>query len=118
MEALTSNIDYKFVAARFMSGEPSVEMKTVFLGVGLPDELGASLLSECVLKPLEKFRVLTNKRGGIRTDGESANTGRKTGLWRLLCEKIGRNVIAVWSAYLRSDLTMESVESNVAEVGR
>jgi hypothetical protein len=57
-----------------------------------------------------------NKLSGLTTDGESANTGRKTGLWKRLEEYVGRPILSVWCACHRSDLAMEDLERSIPEL--
>ena len=54
---------------------------------------------------------------GVTTDGESANTGRQGGLWRLLADQVQRGLAAFWCAAHRSDLAIESVVSTVPDLG-
>ena len=54
---------------------------------------------------------------GVTTDGESANTGRHGGLWRLLADQVQRGLATFWCAADRSDLAIESVVNTVPELG-
>ena len=40
--------------------------------------------------------VAKKKLTGLATDGESANTGRKYGLWAKLSEYLGKDLLCVW----------------------
>ena len=53
---------------------------------------------------------------GISTDGESANTGSKGGLWELLMEKMQRKQIIILCVCHRSDLSYEAVHSSIPEL--
>jgi hypothetical protein len=57
-----------------------------------------------------------NKLSGLTTDGESANTGRKTGLWKRVEEYVGCPILSVWCACHRSDLAMEDLERSIPEL--
>ena len=52
---------------------------------------------------------LQSKFVGMSTDGESANTGKDSGLWARLENYIGRSTMNFWCACHRSDLAMEDV---------
>ena len=54
---------------------------------------------------------------GVTTDGESANTGRHGGLWRLLADQVQRGLATFWCAADQSDLAIESVVNTVPELG-
>ena len=53
--------------------------------------------------------VDTEKLVGVATDVENANTGKKGGLWKLLRDHVGREILTAWSICHRSDLALESV---------
>lgn len=91
-------------------------MKTVFLGVTEPESSGVMGLFESVLRTLNKLNLPKDKLVGICTDGESANTGKQRGLWRLLQDSLGREILCVWCTCHRTDLAMESIESSVPEL--
>ena len=122
--------DSKFVTARHVQ-ENEVSVQTVFVGIvssdksgaeGLLDALCTSIVSleskqsDVVEEACETNEVIMKKLVGISTDGESANTGKKGGLWQLLKEKLKRNLITVWCVCHRSDLALESVQSSVPEL--
>ena len=107
-------IDNKFVTARLMREDGTLE--TVILGVEEPESLGANGLLEAVKSSLGRAGAPLEKLVGITTDGESANTGRRGGLWRLLADYSQRQLLTIWCVCHRSDLAMESVESAVVEV--
>lgn len=106
--------DNKFVTARILNSEGALE--SVFLAVVEPDDAGAAGLLESVTAALARCRAPSEKLIGLTTDGESANTGRKAGLWAKLRQHLGRDVMTMWCVCHRSDLAMESVEDAVSEV--
>lgn len=110
-------LDNKFIVARYMPNTPEVELKTVFLGVVEAEQSGAKGLLQCIISVLSRVSAPLDKLTGISTDGESANTGRNGGLWKLVSEHTGRDILTVWCACHRSDLAMESIEACVAELG-
>ena len=96
--------DCKFVTARYVP-ENEVSVRTVFIGVVCSEKSGAEGLldSLCIsLEDIEKSKQsesdenVMDKLIGIATDGESANTGSKGGLWELLMEKLQRKLITMW----------------------
>ena len=52
----------------------------------------------------------------VTTDGENANTGKNGGLWKLLREHTGRDILTAWCVCHRSDLALEFVQSQVPEL--
>lgn len=56
------------------------------------------------------------KLTGLTTDGESANTGKFSGLWVRMQEYLGRDLLCIWCVAHRSDLAMSDLESAVIEV--
>jgi hypothetical protein len=54
----------------------------------------------------------------LTTDGESANTGRHSGLWKLLQDELGRFVFCLWCVCHRSDLAFHDAISCVPELKR
>ena len=96
--------DCKFVTARHVP-ENEVGVGTVFVGVvcseksgaeGLLDSLCISLENIMKSKQSESDEDVMDKLIGVSTDGESANTGSKGGLWELLMEKLQRKLITMW----------------------
>jgi len=65
---------------------------------------------------LNQIGLLTDDLVGVTTDEEAANTGKNTGLWKLLQDHVGRKLLTVWCTCYRSDLAMESVISSVPEM--
>lgn len=52
----------------------------------------------------------------MTTDGESANTGKERGLWKLLSDSVGKRLLTVWCVAHRSDLAMEAIQNTVPEL--
>ena len=91
-------------------------VKTVFLGVASSDRGGAAGLLDSLIRCLESVNVDTEKLVGVTTDGESANTGKKGGLWKLLKDHVGRDILTAWCVCHRSDLALESLLAEVPEL--
>ena len=103
-------IDSKFITARYVPID-EVCVKTVFLGVASSDKGGAAGLLDSLISCLESVNVDTEKLVGVTTDGESANTGKKGGLWKLLKDYVGRDILTAWCVCHRSDLALESLQA-------
>jgi len=56
------------------------------------------------------------KLTGLTTDGESANTGKKSGLCVRLREYLKRDILCIWCVTHRCDLAFSDIESMVTEV--
>ena len=108
-------IDSKFITAGYV---PIYEVcvKTVFLGVASSDRGAAAGLLDSLISCLESVNVDTEKLVGVTTDGESANTGKKGGLWKFLKDHVGRNILTAWCVCHRSDLALESLQAEVPEL--
>ena len=107
-------VDNKFTSVRFVKGPPTYELCTGFLTVSQPQKGGAEGLLEAALDALTGSD--TSKLIGITTDGESANTGKDKGLWKLLSQALNKNLLTVWCIAHRSDLAMESIIVTVPEL--
>ena len=116
--------DSKFVTARYVP-KNEVSVETVFVGVVCSEKSGAEGLLDSLCNSLENIKQskqsendqdFMDKLIGISTDGESANTGSKGGLWELLKEKVQRKLITMWCVCHRSDLAFESVHNSVPEL--
>lgn len=110
-------VDNKFITARFISED--CEMKSVFLGESKSSLRGAEGLMESVkivLQDLDLIDTAKDKLTGLTTDGESANTGKYSGLWVRMKEFLGRDLLCIWCVAHRSDLAMSDLESIVVEV--
>lgn len=107
-------LDNKFCSCRYVTGPPNYELKTIFLDVAQPEAHGADGLLEAVLFALRE--VNCDKLFGITTDGESANTGKNRGLWRLLVERLDRDLLTMWCVAHRSDLAMEAIVVAIPEL--
>lgn len=106
--------DNKFLSCRLLSEDD--EIFTYFLGVHAPDGDGAEGLLEALLHILGRLNVDLTKIAGITTDGESANTGQKGGLWKLLADHVKRGILTFWCCAHRSDLAIEEMIATVPEL--
>ena len=86
--------DNKFTSVRFVKGPPTYELCTGFLIVSQSQKGGAEGLLQAALDALTGLD--TSKLIGVTTDGESANTGRDHGLWKLLSQALNKNLLTVW----------------------
>jgi len=111
-----SNKDNTFVTARYIPKGNSAKIFTVFLGVISPKDYGAKGLLTATTMILNQIGLCTDNLVGVTTDGEAANTGKNTGLWKLLQDHVGHKLITVWCTCHRSDLAMESVISSIPEM--
>jgi len=75
-------IDNKFCSCRYVCGPPDYKLKTVLLDVAQPKSGAAEGLLEAYVSALKG--VNCENLFGITTDGESANTDKKDGLWQIL----------------------------------
>ena len=108
-------VDSKFITARFVPAK-EVSISSVFLGIS-SSELGcADGLLDSFISCLKNVGVATKKLVGVTTDGENANTGKNAGLWKLLKDHIGRDILTAWCVCHRSDLALESVQAAVPEL--
>lgn len=110
------NKDNKFVVARYVTSDNPVELLNLFIGVIQPEGAGAEGLLEAVIQTCKSADVSTAAVVGITTDGEAANTGRISGLWKLLENHLGHGLMTVWCCCHRSDLAMESAIETVPEL--
>ena len=106
--------DNKFVSARII--DKDLNMKTVFLSVDVPQARGAEGLLEIVKAIINSFGLDKSKLVGVTTDGESANTGRRNGFWKLLRTYLDRDIFSFWCVAHRSDLAVEDMEHAVPEL--
>lgn len=104
-------LDNKFTSIRYVTGPPTFELCKGFLKVSRPEKDGAEGLLEAAVDALAGSD--TTKLIGITTDGESANTGKDGGLWKLLSN---HQLLTVWCIAHRSDLAMESIIVTVPEL--
>ena len=93
-----------------------VRVNTVFLGIASSKLGGAEGLLDSFKSCAVRAAVQTNNFVGITTDGESADSGKNTGLWRLLQRYLGKDILTVWCVCHRSDLALEAVQSEVPEL--
>ena len=109
-------LDNKFVTVRVFSGDG--QLATYLAGVVEPEEDGAPGLLEAIISIAKQLDLPLENLVGVTTDGESANTGRRAGLWKRLNDHLGRDIIAIWCVCHRSDLAVESLKKTVTEVQR
>ena len=110
--------DSKYVGVRYVTSKG--DLKAKFLGTAEPTErvvngaLGAikTVLDESKWSFASATKVVT----GFTTDGESLNTGCKSGLWVKLQNECSRNVMCIWCACHRSSLAYKSMFKEVDEV--
>lgn len=89
---------------------------SIFLGVVSPDDYGAKGLLTATTRILGQSSISTDNLVEVITDGEAANTGKNSGLWKILQDHLGHKLLTVWCTCHRSDLSMEAVISNVPEM--
>ena len=89
----TKQQDKKFVLVRFNSEENPLSIQTRFVSVKQVEKHGAGGLLDAVVSSLMDVglddMVIKSKYSGLTTDGESANTGQKSGLWARMDEYVG-----------------------------
>ena len=106
--------DNKFTSCRMLMLEGTV--KTIFLLMHSPDSNGAEGLLKAVNKSMALYGCSDSpKLMGITTDGESTNTGRKAGLWKLRSDQCGREILTMWCCAQCSDLAAEAIIDTVPE---
>ena len=81
--------------ARFIPSN-EISFLTLFLGISSSDKGGAEGLLDSFRACLENVGVDTEKLIGANTDGENANEGKKAGLWKLLRDHVGRDIVTAW----------------------
>ena len=112
--------DKKFVFVRFSKKDDVLSNHVRFISAREVEKHGAAGLFEALVSALESIGLtkqeIKSKCAGITTDGEAANTGRESGLWRRLEQYLGHQTINIWCACHRSDLAMEDVIRSVPEL--
>ena len=105
------NVESLFITARYFDRE--YELKVAFLGEAHSELRGA----EGMLKAMSDMfisqglmQVLQDNLVSLTTDGEAANTGSKTGLWKRLKDKLGRGFLTFWCVAHRSDLALKNLK--------
>lgn len=91
----------------------------MFLGESKSNKRGAEGLLDSIIIVFQKLgieNILKEKLTGITTDGESANTGRKSGLWVRIKQYLGKDILCFWCIAHRSDLVKSDLEATVIEV--
>ena len=112
--------DKKFIFLRFNSMEDPIQIETGFLSVSEAEERGAKGLFGALVKSLNDLGLskeeISDKLVGVTTDGESANTGRSTGLWARIEGYVEHATLNFWCACHRSDLAMEDAMKSIPEL--
>ena len=109
--------DDKFVFIRFNSPIGPLEVKARFATVASSELTDAAGLEDCFLEGLGVGdTMMRGKFAGVTTDGEPANNGRYTGLWKRFEDYVGRSLMNFRCACHRSDLAMEDMEASVPEL--
>jgi hypothetical protein len=107
-------VDNKFTSCRMVTNDGCLQ--TIFLKMHSPNENGANGLLEAVNESLSICNKNVDKLMGITTDGESANTGKNNGLWKLLSDQLKRDILTFWCCAHRSDLASEAIIAAVPEL--
>ncbi|XP_071053673.1 zinc finger protein 862-like [Onthophagus taurus] len=110
------NQDMKYVVAKYVTKDQPTVLRSRFIGVSQPESKGAKGLLEVTVNTCEKSFVPTELLVGVTTDGEAANSGRESGLWKLLEDYLGHKLLTVWCYCHRSDLAVESALELVPEL--
>lgn len=105
--------DSKYLTARFLDKE--FAMRSVFLAETSSEIRGAAGLLDCVEKTFAALKLDKSKLTGVSTDGESANTGKKSGLWQRLKQFCERDILCIWCVAHRADLAFEDLETHLPE---
>ena len=92
---------------------PNGEFNTKFMIMHSSEERGFLGLLQAVNEALRVYEVDEKKLMGITTDGEAANTGCNSGLWKRLSDQCNRNILTFWFCTHRSDLAVESIIQTV-----
>ena len=112
--------DKKYIFVRFNLPKNPLCIETRFVAAREASDRGAKGLFGALLKALEDLGIekgdLEDKLVGLTTDGESANTGRESGLWSRVEKYVGHPTINFWCACHRSDLAMEDIMKSVPEL--
>ncbi|XP_025413676.1 uncharacterized protein LOC112685865 [Sipha flava] len=111
------SIDNKFITARYL--DKNKVMKNIFLGESHSSKRGAEGLLDSViivLKNLNLEHTATQNMTGLTTDGESANTGKKSGLWVRFQEHLKKEILCIWCVAHRSDLAFGDLQTSIVEV--
>ncbi len=116
----TKQQDKKFVFVRYNDRASPLSIQTRLVSAKEVEKRGAEGLFDAVISSLKDVGLNdTNIRArysGVTTDGESANTGRNSGLWARMEEYVGHPTFNFWCACHRSDLAMEDVIQSVPEL--
>ncbi|CAB4010088.1 Retrovirus-related Pol poly from transposon 297 [Paramuricea clavata] len=114
--------DKKFIFVPFNTPEDPLSIKTRFASASARERTkrGAEGLCSAMTNCFDDMGLskecLQSKCVGMSTDGESANTGKDSGLWARVENYVGRSTRNIWCACHRSDLAMEDVMRLIVSV--
>lgn len=119
-----TNLDKIYVLAKIINREG--ELETLFLGVGAQSQRGATGLFNAIQEIInaageDLFLKVVHKMSSIVTDGASVNIGERSGLWKLIDDyakehKVLQNIMKIWCAAHRSDLSVKDLKKAVKEL--
>jgi hypothetical protein len=116
----TKQQDKKFVFVRYNDKSSPLSIQTRLVSAKEVEKRGAEGLCDAVISSLKDIGLtdthIRASYSGVTTDGESANTGRNSGLWARMEEYVGHPTFNFWCACHRSDLAMEDVIRSVPEL--
>ena len=116
----TKQQDKKFVFVRYNDRASPLSIQTRLVSAKEVEKRGAEGLCDAVISSLKDIGLndthIRASYSGVTTDGELANTGRKSGLWARMEEYVGHPTFNFWCACHRSDLAMEDVIRFVPEL--
>lgn len=101
---------------RYLSSQNTTVIENRFIAAIQPEKTAAAGLLEAIMKAWKATDVPTDLLVGVTTDGEAANTGAETGLWKILENYLEQKLITVWCYCHHSDLAMESAIATVSEI--
>ncbi|KAL4141598.1 hypothetical protein QTP88_004214 [Uroleucon formosanum] len=111
------SIDNKFITARYFVKNKA--MKNVFLGESHSSKRGAEGLLDSIIITLKNLSLedfAKQNMTDLTTDGESANTGKNSGLWVRLREYLKKEILCIWCVAHRSNLAFGDLQASVVEV--
>lgn len=119
-----TQIDKIYILAKIVDKDGN--FRTLFMGIGQQTQRGAKGLLETIKATLEThgsgcYQKCLLKMSSFVTDGASINRGEYNGLWALLdtdakSHGATQNILKIWCAAHRSDLTVKDLSKSVEEV--
>lgn len=119
-----THIDKIYILGKIIDKEG--KLRTIFMGIGQQTKSGATGLHQTIKDTLEThgsgcYAKCLRKMSSFVTDGASINVGEHKGLWRLLDDDAKlhgatQNILKIWCAAHRSDLTVKDLNKSVEEV--